>query len=121
MFLEQFLVYSRLVIVAGEVAFGDQLDQVFVADLVLGQKNQVVVDITSSMRGFLFQPTARCHVHLTAYDGFDPFLAGRLIKIHGPEQHPMVRHGHGWKLQFVGLVDQPIQAACPIQQGKFSM
>src|SRR5208283_5823586 len=94
---EQFLVYARFVIIAGEMRLGGELNEIFVASRVLRQQTEMVINVTSSAAGFLFQPAARRDIRFAADDGFDAFLAGGLVKINRAVEHAVVGDGERGK------------------------
>ena len=113
---EQFFVDARFVIIAFEMGGGGQLDEIAIADFVLRQEDQVIVNVAPAAGGLFLQPAAWGHVHFAANDRFDPLLPGRLIKVDCAIQNAVIGKCKRRELQFVGLVHQPIQAACAIEQ-----
>ena len=78
---QDFLVNARLVIIALQMRGGGELDEVFVAGLVLRQQAEMMINVASAAAGFLFQPAARRDINLAADDGLDALFARRLVKI----------------------------------------
>ena len=53
---QDFLVNARLVIIALQMRGGGELDEIFVAGLVLRQQSEMMINIAPAAAGFLFQP-----------------------------------------------------------------
>ena len=113
---QQFLVNARLVIIAGEMRLGGELDEIFVAGRVPGEQTEMMINVAPAAAGFLFQPAARRDIHLAADDGFDALFARGLVKINRAVEHAVVGDGERGEFQFMGLVHQPVQPAGAIEQ-----
>ena len=114
---QHFLVDARLVIIALQVRGGGQLDEVFVAGLVLRQQSEMMINIAPAAAGFFLQPAARRDINLAADDGLDALFARRLVKINDAVHRAVVGDGERGEFQFVRLVHQPVQPAGAIEQG----
>jgi hypothetical protein len=75
---QHFLVNARLVIIALQMRGGGELDEVFVAGLVLRQQAEMMINVAPAAAGFLFQPAARRDINLAADDGLDALFARAL-------------------------------------------
>ena len=113
---QDFLVDARFVVITLQVGRGVEFDQVSVAGLVLGQQDQVVVNILAAARRLLVQAACRRHIDLAADDRFDALIARGLIKIDRAVEHTMVGDRQGGKLQVARLVHQRVETAGAIEQ-----
>ena len=113
---EQFLVDARLVVIAGQVRFGREPDQVLVAGLVLGQQHEVMIHVAPAAGGPFLKPAARRHVGFATDDRFDALVARRLVEINRPVHRAVVGDGEGGELERMRPVHQPVQPAGPIEQ-----
>ena len=111
---QELLVDARLVIIAVQVGGGRELDEVFVAGLVLHQQAEVM--ILFAVAGLTFQAGAGRHVHFAADDGLDALGAGRLVKLNHPVHRPVVGDGEGREFQRVRPVHQLVQTARPVEE-----
>ena len=89
---QQLRVHPRPVVEALEVREGDELQQVPVAGLVLGQQGQVVVALLALTRCPV-EARARGHVGLHADDRLHPELARGLVEPERPEHRAVIGHG----------------------------
>ncbi len=96
---------------------GRKLDEVLVADLVFGQKDQVMINVAAPGGGLLIEPAAGCDIDLAADDGLDAPLARLPVEVHGPIEHPVVGDGQRAELQLMRPFHQTVQTARPIEQG----
>ena len=81
--VRQLLVDPGLVVVAFQVRRGRQANQILVAHLVLGEQDQVIVNIPATARRFFLQPTAGSHVNLAPDDRLDSFFPCGAIEVDG--------------------------------------
>ena len=95
---------------------GRQLDEVLVAGLVFGQKDQVMINVAAPRGGLLVEPAAGRDIDLAADDWLDALLARLPVEIHRPVEHPVVRDGQRGELQLTRPLHQTVQAARPIEQ-----
>ena len=118
-FRQNFLVNARLVIITLQMRRRRELDEVFVAGLVLCEQSEMMINVApaAGAAGFLFQPAARCDINFTADDGLDALFARGLVKINRAVKHAVVGDGQRGKFQFVRLFHQFVQTACAIEQG----
>src|ERR1035437_3097403 len=114
---ENFLVNARLVIKPLQVRGGGELDEIFVAGLVLRQQAEMMINIARAAARFFFQPRTGRDIDFAADDGLDAFRPRRLIKINCAIHRAVVGDGERGKFQFVRLVHQPVQTARAIEQG----
>jgi len=115
MIFENVLVDAGFVIVTVQMGIRDQFDQIFIAGFVLGKEDQVIVDFLAPNAGFFLQAAAGGHIDLATDDGFDARLVGCLIEIDGAVHHTMIGDRHGWKLQFLGILHEPVYLTGGIQ------
>ena len=119
---QNFLVDARLVIIALDVGGGGEPDQVFITGFILGQENQVVVNVaTPASAGFLFQAASRGDINFATDNGLDPLVQRRLVKINGAVENAVVGDAERGKFQFVRFFHQFVQTAGPIEQGKLAV
>src|SRR6185436_7057886 len=111
---EQLLVDARLVVEALGVARRDQLDEVVIALIGLGQQHQVVRGLPG--RAALRPPIARRDVDLAAEDRVDPALARLVVEDHRREHVPVLGDCHRRHLQLDRLVEQLLDPARPVEQ-----
>ncbi|MEI9998625.1 MAG: hypothetical protein WDO13_05390 [Verrucomicrobiota bacterium] len=98
MLREDFLVDARLVVHALEVRRGDELDQVAVALLVLGQEQEMSRGLPR-VAGLAVQAAARREVDLAPDDRLDVDLAALLVKFDRAEEIAVVAQGQRGHLQ----------------------
>ncbi len=115
---EQFLVNARLVIIALQMRGGGELDEIFVAGVVLCQQAEMMINVASAAgaAGFLFQPAAGRDINLAADDGLDAFFARGLVKINRAVHRAVIGDGERGELQFMRFFHQPVQPAGAIEQ-----
>ena len=120
---EDFLVDARLVVIALQMGRGRELDEVFVAHLVLRQEHEMIVNIaaTAAAAGLLLQPAARCDIDFATDDGLDALLPRRLVEINRAIEHAVVGERKRGELQFVRAVDQLVEPAGAVEQAVFGV
>ena len=91
-FFQQFQIHSGLVVVALHKSGGNNFHQIAVSRIVLRQQHQVIIPALAGLR-LPVEPGTRSHINLTAHDGIDPRLPGRLVKINTAEHHAMIGYG----------------------------
>ena len=87
---QQFLVDARLVVIALQMRRGGELDQVLVAGFILGQQDEVVINVPPARAGLLLEPAPGRDIDLAADDRLDASLARRLVEINRPVKHAVV-------------------------------
>ena len=112
---EQFLVHARLVVVAVEKRGGDQLDEVLVTGVVLGEQGEMAGGFLGAAGLFLLHRT-RCQVHLATDDRLDAFLVRGIVEFDGPEHVAMIGHGDGGHTVTLGLFHQVLDPHRTVQQ-----
>ena len=112
---EQRLVHARLVVEAFEKTEGDELKQVFVADHVLGQKDQMVAGVARGA-GVLVAAILRGHVDLATDDRLEPGLFGVVVKHEGAVEIAVVGDGRGRAAEGAGRLDQIADADGAVEQ-----
>jgi hypothetical protein len=112
---EDFLVDARLVVEAIEMRRRNQLNEVFVAHLVLRQQNQMIGGV-AGVGGFLVEARARRDVGLATDDRLKPLLLRGLVELDGAVHVAMIGHRHRRHFARVRLVDHVRNAARPVEQ-----
>ena len=79
-FLQDLLVHARPVVEAVHEAGRDDAHQVFIAPVVFGEQDQMVIAVFAGA-GFAVQTGARRDVHLAAEDRMDAFLLAGLVEV----------------------------------------
>ena len=115
MFRENLLVDARLVVEAVEVRRGDKLNEIFVADFVLRQQDQMIRGV-AGVRGFLFEAAARRDIRLAPDDRLQPLLLRGLVELDGTVHVAMIGHGHRRHLACMRFVDNIGNTAGPVEQ-----
>ena len=110
--LQQVEVDARLVVVALEVAEGDQLDQVVVPLEVLGEQRQVGPVAAS---GGLLRAPILDEVDLAADDRLDACLRGGPVEVDGARHGAVVRDRDRRHLELHGALDQLADTAGAIE------
>ena len=119
MLRQQLLVDARLVVEAFGVTRRDELDEVLEALLVLGEQHEVVRRLTG--RAALVAAIAGRDVDLAAEDRIDAALPRRIVKDDGREHVAVLGDGQRRHLELLRLVEQLVDAARAIQQGKLGV
>ena len=115
---QQLLVHARLVVKTVQKAVADQLDQIMIALLVLGQEDQVVT-AARQFRGLVRMIVA--DVNLAAENGLDAeILAGR-VEIGRAEHVAVVGDGAGGHAVILGAGAEILDADGAVQQAVFGM
>ena len=99
-----------------QVRRSDQFDEIAIAGFVLGQEQEVSIDILAAARAFLVEAAAGRDINLASDDRFDPQVAGGLIKIDRAVKNAMIGDRQGGNLQLMRLLHQPVEAAGAIEQ-----
>ncbi len=98
---EDFLVDARLVVHAFEMGGGDELDEVLVAGLVLGQEEEMGGGFLGAV-GLAVEAAARREIDFAADDGLDAGVAAFLVKFDGAEKIAVVAQGQRGHFEFRG-------------------
>ncbi len=72
---QQFFVNAGLVVIALQMGGGRELDEILVAGLILGQEEQVVINVPRSRSSLLLEAAAGRNIDLAADDRLDASLA----------------------------------------------
>ncbi len=114
-FLYNLVAHPRLVVVFSfDVAGGDNLHQVLVAVVVLGQQDQVIVFAVLGV--FDAVVVALRHINLTADDGFDGgMFFGKFKKLLHPVHVAVVGDGQAGHAHLLGAVEQMLDGTLPIE------
>ena len=116
---EQVFVDARLVVEPLGIACGHELDEVVIALVGLGQQNEVVRRLTNLAA--LGQPAAGRDVHLAPENRLHAALFGVVVKDHRREHVAVLGHRQRRHLQPRRLVEQLVDAARAIEQGKLGV
>ena len=68
----------------------NQPDQIFVANLIFRQKNQMIIDVSPTTGGFFFEAAAWRDINFATNNWLYSFLLRRLVKIDRSKEHPMI-------------------------------
>ncbi|MBA7690661.1 hypothetical protein ES703_99192 [subsurface metagenome] len=88
--LQQFLIYSRLIVETFQVGFGGKLNQVLVSGLVFGEEDEVVVVFISSAAA---GEAVRGDIDLAADNRLDADFPGCLVELNHAVHHAVVGDG----------------------------
>ncbi len=111
---EKFLADARLVVEAVQRRFGDDLDQVAIAFVVLRQHDQMVVAVALGRGAMVF---LLADVKLAAQDRLHARFFGGVGECHRAEDVAVVGHGHGGHVQFLDALDQALDVAGAVEHG----
>ena len=87
----EFFVHARLVVEAFETRFGSEFEQVFVAGVVFGEQNEVMVAV---LFGFFLVAGAGRHVRLDADKRVNSGFAALLVELETAVHHAVVGDGY---------------------------
>ncbi len=113
---ENFFVNARLVVIALQMRGRGEFNEILVANFVLRQQDEMVVNVLAASGRFLFQSRPRRDVNLAPDDRLDAFLARFLPKIHDPMHRPVIGDGERGQFQVARLLDEFVQPARAIEQ-----
>ena len=117
-FGEKLLADARLVVEAVQRRLGDDLHQVAIAFVVLGQHDQVVVAVALGRGAMVF---LLADVELAADDRLDPDFFGGVDELDGAEDVAVVGHGHGGHAEFLDALDEVLGLARSVEHGVVGM
>ena len=120
-FGEQRAVDPRLVVEALLKTLGDELDQVLVARVILGQQNEMVVGLFLALCGLPIAAVARRHVRFDSDDRADPLLERLLIELDGAEQIAVVRDGDRLHPECDGLLEHLVDLLRAVEKRELGM
>ena len=112
-FRQQIVVDAGLVVEAVDEGLGREAHEVLVADLVLGEEDQVPV-IPAQLS--VLDKAVPGHIGLHAQDGFDPLLLALPVEVDDAVHDPVIRDGHGGLPQALGPGHQGGDTGRPVQQ-----
>ena len=112
---QQLLVDARLVIHPVEMRLRDQLHEIRVARVVLGQQREMIRRVPPVARPAIQMRTRR-HIHLAPDDRLHPRFLAFLKKLNRPEEIAVIRHRHRRHPQRLRLFHQLRDAHRPIEQ-----
>ena len=116
--LQQLAVNAGLVVEPLQVRQGDQLYQVLVAGVALGQEGQVVGALVGWGLGVA---ALRRHIHLAADDGLDARGGALGVEVYGPVQVAVVGDGQSGHAQLFGSANELMDAAQAIEEAVLSV
>ena len=85
-------IHPGLVVIALGKALADNLYQVVIARIILGQKNQMIIPVLPAVQ-FLVKPGVWSHIDLAAQNGLDSRLLRRQVKVDGAVHDAVIRDG----------------------------
>jgi hypothetical protein len=116
---EELVIDARIIIEPLQLGGAGDLQKIAVANLVLGQQQQVKRVFVEL--GVAVGHAARGHVGLEPDDGLHPRVSGGTEELHHAEHRAVVRDGHGAHVQLFDPVDQLLDVAEAVQQGIFGV
>ena len=116
---QKFAVYAGFIVEARLIGFGNDLDQVLVAGLVLCEQDQVALVLVE--HGVFIEAGAGGRVDLAADDGLDALLFALFVELHAAEHDAVVRDSQRLHAQFLGAGDELVDARGAVQQAVFGM
>ena len=115
---QQFFVHPRLVIKTLEITFATKLEQVIVANLVFGQKKDMVGILISGSAGMALD---RSNVKFTANDWLYVRFLGLKVELNDPIQGTMVSDGQAFHPKLFGPLNQLGDTAQAVKQTVFGV
>ena len=109
-------VYARLVIITVDKAYGIELDEIFVARIVFGNKHEVV-ELPLYVSAFDGQVVR--HIKLAADNGLYSLFLCQTIKVIGAVHIPVVGYGYGGHVFFLAGVEQRVYTRRAVQKTVF--
>ena len=109
-------VYARLVIITVDKAYGIELDEIFVARIVFGNKHEVV-EFPLYVSAFDGQVVR--HIKLAADNGLYSLFLCQTIKVIGAVHIPVVGYGYGGHIFFLAGVEQRVYTRRAVQKTVF--
>ena len=116
---QKLAVHAGFIVEARLIGFGNDLDQVLVAGLVLREQDQVALVLVE--HGVLVEAGAGGRIDLAADDGLDALLFALFVELHAAEHDAVVRDGQRLHAQFLGAGDELVDARSAVQQTVFGM
>src|SRR3989339_521749 len=108
-FFKHFKIYPRLVIEPFQMRQGNQLHQVFIALLVLRQKNQMAVS-----GGIILNADITCNISLASDNRFDSGGFEFLIKLNRAIHNSMIGNSHRWKRKLLAKINVLVNFGEPV-------
>jgi hypothetical protein len=132
MLLQQFPVDARLVVIAFKEGARGELDQVVVADVVLGHEDEVVIHLLATLSvatGVIDTSTARRSIStgVGGHIGFDPddrvdaASLCALVEVEDTIHVPMVGDRHSGLVVLLSLVEEVVDSGGPIEHRVLGM
>lgn len=115
---QQILVHARLVVKTVQKTVADQLDQIVIAELVLGQEDQVMASFTR-LRSFV--RVIMADVDLAAEYGLDAEVLAGSVKIGRAEHVAVIGDGAGGHTVILGAGAEILDADRAVQKTVFGM
>ena len=116
---QNILVDTRLIVIAPDKAFGNDLDQIFIACLIFCQENKMPLIFIFFC--FLIRKLACRRIDLASNDRLDPLLLTFFIKVYRTEHDPMICDRQAFHPQFLGSCHHIRDAGSSVQQTVFGM
>ena len=120
-FAQQFLVDAGVIIIAFEIALGDKLGQVAVADGVLGEQDQVVGAVRQAAGGLAQVAALDGHVDLATDNRFDANSLAGFVVFDGPKEIAVIGNGERRHAQLRRLLGHLTDMATPVEQTILAM
>ena len=118
MLSEEPFAHARLVVEAVQRRFGDNLDQVAIAFVILGQHDEMVVGVAFGRRAMVF---LLADVKLAAQDRLHPGFLGRIMECHRTEDVAVIGDRDGGHVEFLDPADEALDLAGSVEQGIVGM
>ena len=115
---QKFLADARLVVEAMQRRLGNDLHQVAIALVVLGQHDEVVVAVALRRGAMVF---LLADVKLAAQDRLHPRFFSGIDECHRAEDVAMVGHGDRGHVEFLDAADQALDLASAVEHGVVGM
>ena len=105
----------RLVVKAVQRRFRRDLHQIAITFVVLRQNNQMIVGIAIRRRARNPVIVLLADIKLAAHNRLQTVLFGRIHKMYGTKNIPVIRHRHGRHAQLLGALAQLVHVASAVQ------
>ena len=111
-------IHAGLVVEAFQMRARDQLDQVLVAGIVLGEDGHVV---RAALVGVSVVPTAGRDVHFASDDGLDALGLGELVEVYRAVHPAVIGNGEAVHAQLARSLNQRLEPAETVQHRVLGM
>ena len=113
-----FLAHARLAIEAVQAGFTGEADQVAIALFVLRQHQQVVVLVVGRVGAMILR---LAYVQFASQNRLDALGLGRVEKVNGPVDVPVVRHRDRLLSEGRHAINELVDVAGAVKEGVFGM